>query len=488
MFQEFDQSTTASVFWKTRVTKSYSKLALHFGHRHLTWAELDQQLAIIVRNLVQAGITSNTVVALVGKLSIDQYLIYLACLKSGTLCAVLNDDDSVEDLTHKLATLQCDVVIAPKTESTLAMGHTRIDSYRLLMGTQFQCIDLDSNSSQPFYSSAATSENPTIASIVFTSGTTAKPKAVAHSVYNHLVSAAGVCEEMQLSETDNWMLSLPLYHVSGIAILWRWLACGGQITLPIKRQHQLEDHNFERVTVISWVTTQLQAYLASDNINKNLKVLLGGSHFSDSLIAGCRVKGVMAWLGYGFTEAASTVCAKKLDESNTVGRCLMYRVLKLEGNEICVKSDALAMGYLDNGQLIKLPLIEGYFHTADLGEWVDTQLKIIGRKGNMYISGGENIHCEEVEAAIKRIEGVLDVIVIPIDDARFGKVGVAVIDCDDLDSHSRYQHALSHTLARFKHPKYFIKLPQNYRSNGIKLPRNQLAQWLKANPLLLNTD
>ena len=67
------------------------------------------------------------------------------------------------------------------------------------------------------------------ATLTLTSGSSGSPKAVVHSIKNHLANAEGVCELLNFKQGDSWLLSLPLFHVSGQGIVWRWLSQGATL-------------------------------------------------------------------------------------------------------------------------------------------------------------------------------------------------------------------------------------------------------------------
>jgi O-succinylbenzoic acid--CoA ligase len=117
-----------------------------------------------------------------------------------------------------------------------------------------------SPSNPPSSSDETLFDETLISSLIFTSGTTGDPKAVAHQARHHLASAKGLLEVFEFSKGDSWLLSLPLYHVSGLAIIWRWLATGSTLVMP-STQGQIQD--LKSVSHASLVSTQLKALLDS---------------------------------------------------------------------------------------------------------------------------------------------------------------------------------------------------------------------------------
>lgn len=135
------------------------------------------------------------------------------------------------------------------------------------------------------------------------------------------------------------------------------------------------------------MATQLHRLLQSKQALTLTHVLLGGSHIPEALGLEAQQMGIETWLGYGMTEAASTVTAKQVDSSNTAGFVLDQRQLKIEDQRIFIGGNTLASGYYYQGDLTPLVDDQGWFDSKDLGEWDGEQVSIIGRADNQFISG-----------------------------------------------------------------------------------------------------
>ncbi len=206
------------------------------------------------------------------------------------------------------------------------------------------------------------SEN--IATLTLTSGSTGLPKAVAHTVSNHLHSAAGILQVMPLGHDDCWLLSLPLFHVSGLAIIWRWLLSGARMKVTPVAGEQLFSA-FDNVTHASLVPTQLQRLLSHGKPDALKEVLLGGAEIPVSLTSMAEQSGIRCWCGYGMTEMASTITVKRADGELTVGTPLAYRQVAISGeSEVLVGGGPLSPGYMVDGELKPLPLTDGLFSSG----------------------------------------------------------------------------------------------------------------------------
>jgi o-succinylbenzoate---CoA ligase len=192
-----------------------------------------------------------------------------------------------------------------------------------------------------------------------------------------------------------------------------------------------------KITHVSLVATQLIRLLenkASINILKNLKsILIGGSHIPSNLIKNSIKYNLPIYTTYGSTEMASQITTTKSNVKSeklyTAGKLLNYRSIKIsEDGEILVKGETLFKGYIENN-IIHNPLdSEGWFHTGDLGK-IDNEgyLTVIGRKDNMFISGGENIYPEEIEKVLTTINEIENALVIDIPNNEFGARPIAFI-------------------------------------------------------------
>ncbi len=325
------------------------------------------------------------------------------------------------------------------------------------------------------------------ATIIFTSGTSARPKAVVHSLGNHHYSALGSNRNIPVQPGDRWLLSLPLYHVGGLGILFRTLLGGGAVVIPGEKESIAESIEKHDVTHLSLVSTQLYRLL-NDGLTlqriKRLKaVLVGGSAVPTSLIARAHEAGLPLYTTYGLTEMASQVTTTAPQEPSdrllTSGKVLDYRSLNVSDGEILVKGETLFKGYVQ-GRTTTLPVDdEGWFRTGDLGRLdSDGYLKFLGRKDNMFVSGGENIHPEEIEGVLSLFDEISEAIVVPIEDKEFGFRPVAFIrtrngtQIDERDVVSR----LEHSVPRFKIPVSFYEWPDKAGESRLKPDRRYLAK------------
>ncbi len=305
-----------------------------------------------------------------------------------------------------------------------------------------------------------------VATLLFTSGSTAAPKVVAHSLDAHLACAHASGMRVPFGRGDRWLLSLPLCHVGGLALLFRAVVGGGTLVLPDPDERLAEALVRTRPSHLSLVAAQLRELLDHEDAREALagcrQILLGGGPCPPAWLEQARELGCPIRLTYGMTEMASQVAT----ESD--GRLTPVHSAKLRVDaqrQIWVCGEALFSGYLVNDQL-ELPLQDGWFATGDLGRPGPTgALEIFGRLDNQFISGGENVQPEAIEAAF-HARGI-EVVVVGVPGGKFGIRPVAF----SRDG-KNYGELAIELLPDFSRPIAWLPLPG---ADGLKPRRPELA-------------
>ncbi|WP_058912788.1 o-succinylbenzoate--CoA ligase [Entomohabitans teleogrylli] len=432
--------------------------ALRLADDNLDWHTLCQQVDRLAAGFAAQGVSEGQGVALRSKNSPQALLSWLALLQCGARVLPLNPQLPDALLSSLLADLSL--------HFGLALNASPLpDVAPLVYAPADAAVD-----------AAVEWRAERLVSMTLTSGSTGLPKAAVHSAAAHLASAQGVLAMIPLAHHDSWLLSLPLFHVSGQGILWRWLLAGAQ--LVVRDMHPL-DQALAGCTHASLVPTQLWRLLNGSAAHLALKsVLLGGAAIPVALTQAAQARGIHCWCGYGLTELASTVCAKRADGLADVGAPLPGREVRIVDGEIWIKSASLASGYWRQGVLTPLVNEQGWFATRDRGEMRDGRLTVLGRKDNLFFSGGEGIQPEEVERVIAAHPEVRQAFVVPIADAEFGQRPVAIVECADDALLAALPGWLAGRVARFQQPVRWYRLPDSLREGGIKISRRALSLWV----------
>lgn len=326
------------------------------------------------------------------------------------------------------------------------------------------------------------------ATIMMTSGSSGRPKLVVHCYGNHYYSALGSNDNIPVTTGDRWLLSLPLYHVGGLAIVFRCLIGRGTIVIAQPGDNLTDLIEHHEITHVSLVATQLERLV--DSLEKSRRslplkcVLLGGGPTPQPLIDRANVLGLPIYCSYGLTEMASQVVTTTSPGGRT-REVLPYRDINVSGSgEILVRGKTRFLGYFENGKLRQPFTHDGWFPTGDRGAMSEDGLTVLGRIDSMWVSGGENVHPEEIERVLLAIDGIDNAIVVPVVDPEFGKRPVAFVqgsyETDSLTS------ALREKLPGYLVPIAFLSLPEDHTSTGLKPDRAALTRL--ADQLLAGRD
>ncbi|MBN3054901.1 o-succinylbenzoate--CoA ligase [Pectobacterium brasiliense] len=437
-----------------------------------SWQSLAQRVDHLAAHFTLQGVMTDSTVALRGKNSVQMLFSYLALLQCGVRVLPLNPQLPDALTEALLPTLNVAYGLClndkpwPNAIRTLSLPPISLSSDSVPSGDteESHCID------------RLRWQAERLATLTLTSGSSGMPKAAVHSFAAHLSSAEGVVQMMAFSSSDSWLLSLPLFHVSGQGIVWRWLATGATLVV---RAHQPLDSALRDCTHASLVPTQLWRLLSEGTFPSALKaVLLGGAMIPQALTQQAEARGVSCWCGYGLTELASTACAKRADGRSGVGMPLFGREIRLVEDEILLRGGTLAAGYWRDGKLIPLVDDDGWFHTRDRGRFTEDEWHILGRLDNQFFSGGEGIQPENIEAVLLAHPDVQQACIVPVDDAEFGHRPVAVLEVAQATTLDAIRDWLQPQLAGFQRPVAYYALPAELKNGGIKLSRQQVKSWV----------
>ena len=270
-------------------------------------------------------------------------------------------------------------------------------------------------------------------SIVYTSGTTGRPKGAILTYGNHWWSAVASALNLGLHADDMWLACLPLFHVGGLSILLRSVIYGIAAVLQPRFDAREVNRAIDEqgVSIVSVVSTMLDRMLAERGgrpYPPTLRcVLLGGGPAPLPLLERALAARVPVVQTYGLTETASQVVTLAPEDAvrkvGSAGKALMASELRIEADgEICVRGPTVSPGYLHQ------PPRGEWLHTGDLGYLdQDGYLYVLDRRDDLIVSGGENIYPAEVEAVLLAHPAVGDAGVIGAPDAEWGSAVAALV-------------------------------------------------------------
>ncbi|KRB74053.1 fatty acid--CoA ligase [Nocardioides sp. Root190] len=327
-----------------------------------------------------------------------------------------------------------------------------------------------------------------IADILFTSGTTGRPKG-AMSAHRQTVGVARTWGELGgVTAEDRYLVVNPFFHSFGYKVgIVTGLTTGATLyplaTFDLESTMELIES--ERITVLPGAPTIYQSLLnAPGRTGRDLSSLrlavTGAAVVPVVLIERMRAADGLAIdtvvTAFGMTEAVVVTMARHGDPAElvatTCGRAIPRMETRIgDDGELLVRGDFVMLGYLDDAEATAQAIdADGWLHTGDVGVLDEHgNLTITDRLKDMYISGGFNVYPAEVEQALMRMDGIDDVAVVGVPDERMGEVGRAYVvgpaAAEDVIAFARER------LANFKVPRsveHVDTLPRNLSGKVLK--------------------
>ncbi|TDC92288.1 AMP-binding protein [Actinomadura sp. 7K507] len=476
--------------------------ALVGDDRRWTYAELDADVDRHAAALLAAGITAADMVGVLGRNTATYVIELLAVSRIGAVVVPLNwrlhaaeqsyvvgqagitcllyDDDFRDDAAHLKANTGLRVVIANGQDAIP-------DAARLgtLLDAQPPGVRVDDAEKGP----------DDIHRLLYTSGTTARPKGVVHTCGNLVANHRAQILELELTQDDRILISAPLFHVSGLEAPGLAIFVAGA-TMVLTPTFQAED--IARIAVEERITGMvLAAQILFGILDLDPRPDLGALRYL--LFAGVapsvrrRVKSVLPHVRtvdtFGMTELCNGVCyMDAAHEESKLGALgapfpgVHIRIVDegfkevppgVEG-EIIVRGDKISPGYWNDDEANERSRRDGWFLTGDVGRMdEDGYLWFVDRHADLIKSGGENIAGAEVERVIAQHPQVAEVAVIGVPDEKWDEVPKAFVILHEsaaVTPEDIQRHCLDN-LAKYKVPKYVSVVGS--------LPRNDSGKVLK---------
>lgn len=338
--------------------------------------------------------------------------------------------------------------------------------------------------------------------ICYTSGSTGKPKGVLLSQDALAWNATNCADMHDLKPADRILTTLPLFHVGGLNNLTTpALHAGCTVVLHPKfdAEASIDAIERERITLTVLVPAQLDMMMASPRWQSadfsSLRMITTGSTIVPArIIRAVHARGVPLVQIYGATETCPIAACLKAEDAErkagSTGKAAAHCELRIVDDlgkdvtqgatgEILVRGPNVMSGYWRAPQETAAALIDGWFHSGDMGHQdAEGYFYVDGRRKEMIISGGENIYPAEIENLLAECQDIAEASVVGRPDARWGEVVVAVVapkTGHSLTPASVLQ-LLEGRIARFKHPKEVVFVGELPKTALGKVRKEDLRQ------------
>lgn len=467
-----------------------------------TWKELYDYANAIANFLVKY--TDNNV-AIVSDNCFEWLAVFFGIIMCGKTAVLLNPFKSMDDIDYELHVSDCRIVFDGVNIKEKYIKYNEDAKYVFVPVNDVGQIYFSRNNHYDF--SLYSHNEPDIACIYFSSGTTGRSKAVALSLNSLIATGKTELRHHQQTSEDVFLCAAPLYHVGAFAHWLGSLFSGSKAVLyrnetPQKLLYTIEKY---KVTIawllLPWVQDIFEAIDVGDikldnyNLDSWRLMHMGAQPIPEMVVRrwGELFPNQQFDINYGLTESGGPGCihlglgtAYKpqmlgvVDAEWELGIRNSGKVLKIKNlvGELCVKGPGVMECYYNDLQATRQVLSDdGWLFTGDMG-YIDEEGYVFytGRKKELIIVGGENIYPIEIENHIKKIPRVKDVAVIGIPNNRLGEVAIAIVELSDenIEEIARKeirQHCRS--LPVYKRPTkfFFDAIP---RSSTGKINKKQL--------------
>ena len=455
---------------RARITPE--RVAIDYLDRTITYAELEELSTRFASMFASRGLRRGDRVATLTGNSPEHVAIFFACAKSGLILTPLSWPLAALELAYQLEDAEPALFLVEDEYSDLAAatGH----------GSEPLVVPEPSNS---LLLGSPRDHDPVL--LVYTSGTTGKPKGALLTHANCFWTNLGFDLASGVASDDVVLQLLPQFHCGGwnVQPLLAWWK-GANVVLerafdPLRCLQLIER---KRVTKLMGVPA-IYLFLAEDpgfettDLSSLRQAVVGGAPMPEALLERWQERGVEIVQGYGLTEAAPNVLCLPAEDAvrrrGWAGKPYPYVEVDLSPeNELLVRGPNVFAGYWRNPDATAEALVDGWLHTGDVADRDDEgNYRIVGRLKDMYISGGENVYPAEVESVLHEHAAVADAAVLGVPDARWGESGVAVVV---LRQEADEEELLAHCRARLAS----FKVPRSVRFVD-ELPRSGMGKVLK---------
>lgn len=466
------------------------KPALVFHDNPISYARLHARVEATACWLQEVGIEKGDRVAVLLDNCPEFLETYLACARLGAIFVPFNFRLATSEIDYllqncrprlfvfrdgladKVRPLDLEVYKPPMVAAVVGEGQhsKRVLNYREQTG-EFM-------GQHPFVTASLGPSDPAEPQVImYTSGTTGRPKGAVLSYRKTFFNCLNANIFFKLRVDDTMLVILPLFHSGGLFIqATPCLHQGGTIVLherfaPDSLFRDIEKY---RVSKFLGVPTVYRRMLEADQLDQaDLSTLdicaIGGEKVSSELLQGCQEAGFPVRQIMGQTETSILLWASEGDgirKPGTVGRPVFYAEIRLKGEdgrqvktgqvgEIAVRGPVLMKEYWRDPARTEDALRGDWLYTGDLARCdEDGYYYLVGRAKDMFISGGENVYPTEVERVLRQHAQVRDAVVVGVEDAKWGEVGHAfiILHQDGQADMDEVREFCCRHLARYKAP------------------------------------
>lgn len=490
------------------------RVAFTYRDEHRTYAELDERVTRLARALQQRGVGRGDRVAVYMHNRLEVVESYLAACRLGAVAVPVNFRLVADEVGYILSDAEPSaLVVDHELAGTAAVARRELAGMAVLAtGGGDQAAGPGAEDYEQAVSEASSAAldidvpETDPAFIMYTSGTTGRPKGAVLSHLNLVMNSANCMIAQGISGSDEvWLSGLPLFHIGGLNGILFYLMAGGRSIL-------LDSGGFdagavvdllerEQVTSCYFVPTQWKEICSVPDVRERelalRRISWGASVAAPSVLQAMAetFPGVPNFNMFGQTEMSSVTCVLRGEDAvrkmGSVGKPVINveaRIVDVQGRdvpvghvgEIVYRGPTVMQGYWRNPQATEDAFADGWFHSGDLCTRDEEGfIRVVDRAKDMIVSGGENIYCAEVEAAVDAHPKVAEVAVIGIPHPRWVETPHAVVVPSTQSDPPSEQEIVDHCrerMASYKKPTSVSVVRELPRNASGKIQKFKLRQ------------
>ena len=498
-----DNANLYAHFKKNAPSDLNSRLLLTEDGRDISYGEAMEASARMANCLIDLGALPGDRITVQVQKTPENLFLYFACLQAGLVYHPLNTAYTASELTYFIDNAEPTIIICDSNAvSTMesVLPTTGIKAL-LTLNTDGSGSLMDQQASASIEAKVAWREGPEMAALLYSSGTTGRPKGIMLSHNNLRSNAKTLVQAWGFSSSDCLLHMLPIYHVHGLFVAVSCVMMSGSTMVWHSNfSDQAAIQSLPDCTVMMGVPTFYTRLLANPEFNRQscgtMRLFISGSAplLADTFREFEQRTGHTILERYGMTETGMNT-SNPLDgerRAGTVGPALpgvSTRVVDDSGHEVScgetgnlqVKGNNVFTGYWRMPEKTAEDFTsDGFFNTGDKAT-IDSEgyIAIVGRAKDMIISGGLNVYPKEIELVIDDIPGIKESAVIGVAHQDFGEAVVAVVIADHaagLNTPTK-EEIINHCktqLANFKVPKRVELIDALPRNAMGKIQKNVL--------------
>jgi fatty-acyl-CoA synthase len=483
-----------------RVSLSPNRTALVDVHTNVSWTYtmLKDRILHWASFIMNKGIKKGDRIAVLAPNQPELFAILFACEFRGVIYVPLNWRLSRFEIVSLLNDCSPSVLLYDDIYSSLIHD---IDFEQMISIQSFETMSQISEVGEVSNIEQQDPLNPWM--MIYTGGTTGKPKGVVLSTYAVNSNAINTIISWGLTEEDTTINYMPLFHTGGInALSIPILMAGGQVVIGNRfdAEEAMRATNHHKATISLFVPTMYQSMINMPYFNEtsfsSMKVFLsGGAPCPETIYNKFHSKGLNFKEGYGLTEAGPNNFFIRPEAAyrkiGSVGKPMLFNLVKVlnpKGNrcgadevgELYVKGPHVFSSYWKKPDDTLDAFQDGWLRTGDLAKYdEDGDHYIVGRKKDIIISGGENVYPQEIEQCLTNFQEINEAAVVAKKDEKWGESIFAFVT--EAEGYTfNHEKVIAHCkkfLGSYKIPKEIIVLPEMPKTPIGKIDKNALQHY-----------